>query len=137
MSLTRARAFIVATFLAGLVLQLLAVSLTYVRSEIGAKDLLDLIIKLLSVYSVPLAVILGGVFGDLKTAGRASRLPFWLAFILSLLWNLLLLWRSIAFFLATDDRASRLLGYLDAVSAASSFLVAGALAYFFTAKKTK
>lgn len=81
-----------------------------------------------------MAVILGGIFGKRKPAGTtAPGLPFRVALVLSALWNLLLLWRAVAFYFASDDRAANLITYWDTVAAASSFLVAGALAYFFSA----
>lgn len=123
---------IVSTFIAGLVLQLLAFIFTYRKGEISGQDISSLTTKLLAIYSVQMAVILGGIFGQLKTPQRiASVLAFWIAFVLSLLWNLLLLWRSVAFYLAENDQTGDLVAYLDMVSGGSSFLVVGALAYFF------
>ena len=138
MTLTRARAMIMSTFVAGLVLQLLAVTLTYLKGEISTKDVGVLTAKLLGIYSVQMAVILGGIFGQHKPPPRAaSGLPFRIAFTLSVLWNLLLLWRSVAFYFAENDQAADLVSYLDVASSASAFLVAGALAYFFARQDSK
>jgi hypothetical protein len=138
MSTTRARAMIVSTFVAGLVLQLLPLTLTYLKGEVAAKDIGVLTAKLLSIYSVQMAVILGGIFGQARSAPRtAPDLPFRIAFALSLLWNLLLLWRSVAFYFAEEDQATELVSYLDIVSGASSFLVVGALAYFFAKQDSR
>lgn len=138
MTTTRARAMIVSTFVAGLGLQLLAITLTYLKGEISPKDIGILTAKLLGIYSVQMAVILGGIFGQHKSPPRvASSLPFRIAFVLSLLWNLLLLWRSVAFYFAENDQATELVSYLDIVSAASSFLVVGAVAYFFAKQDSK
>lgn len=138
MSTMRARAIIVSTFVGGLTLQLLVFMLTYLRGEISAKDIVILIAKLLSIYSVQMAVILGGIFGQHKSGGRvASSVTFRIAFVLSVLWNLLLLWRSVSFYFAENDQATELVSYLDIVSGASSFLVAGALAYFFAKQDSK
>jgi hypothetical protein len=132
MSTTRARAMIVSTFVAGLVLQLLAFTLTYLKGEISPKDIGILTAKLLGIYSVQMAVILGGIFGQHKSPRRiVLSLPFRIAFVLSLLWNLLLLWRSVSFYFAANDQTLDLMSYLDIVSGISSFLVVGALAYFF------
>ena len=130
----RARTFLVAAFVGGLVLQLLVISLTYLKGEISPKDVGVLTAKLLGIYSVQMAVILGGIFGQRgPVAVRAPTLPFRLALTLSVLWNLLLLWRAVAFYFVSDDRTANLMSYWDTASAASSFLVAGALAYFFAA----
>jgi hypothetical protein len=138
MSLARARAILVITFVAGLVLQLLVITLTYLKGEISTKDIGVLTAKLLGIYSVQMAVILGGIFGRHKSSARVvSSMPFRIALILSLLWNLLLLWRSVAFYFAENDQASDLVSYLDIVSTASSFLVVGALAYFFAKQDSK
>jgi hypothetical protein len=51
--------------------------------------------------------------------------------MLSLPWNFLLLWRSLAFTFAQKDSATELMKYLDGVASASSFLVTGGLAFFF------
>jgi hypothetical protein len=138
MSTIRARALIVSTFIAGLFLQLFGLTLTYLRGEISAKDIGILTAKLLGIYSVQLAVILGGIFGQHKLPPRiASGLPFWIAFVLSVIWNLLLAWRTAAFYFAQNDQATDLVSYLDIVSGASSFLVVGSLAYFFAKQDPK
>lgn len=138
MSTMRARAMLVSIFLSGLVLQLFGLTLTYLSGEISAKDIGILTAKLLGIYSVQLAVILGGIFGQHKSPPHiASSLPFRIAFVLSVLWNLLLTWRTVAFYFAENDLATDLVSYLDLVSGASSFLVVGSLAYFFAKQDPK
>jgi hypothetical protein len=136
MPITRARAVLVAIFLTGFVLQAIAVVYTFSKGEILSKEVLALLARLLAVYSVPLAVILGGVFGQHKGGlRRASGFAFWLAAVLAGIWNLLLMWRTIAFSLASEDSVPELSAYLETISSAGSFLVAGALAYFFTKRE--
>jgi len=112
------------------VLQLGAFSL--VRDRMWPEDLLALVLKLLGIYSVPLGIILGGIFAQPKgplhdpPAGVA-----WAALLLAAIWNLPLVWRSISFGLAQQDSVGDLIKYLDSVASASSFLVAGVLAFFF------
>lgn len=97
------------------------------------EDLLSLVLKLFAVYSVHLTVILGGIFaqpqGPLEDPPPALA---WTAITLALFWNLLLLWRSLSFALATQDSVSELVKYLEGVSSSGSFLVTGTLAFFFT-----
>ena len=61
------------------------------------------------------------------------------ALVLAILWNVLLLWRFAAFCYAAyhpaaDDAADKLSAYVEQISKASSFLVDGALAFFFAGK---
>ena len=136
MPITRARVALVALFLGGFALQAAAVVYTYTKGEILSKEVLSLLVRLLAVYSVPLAVIFGGVFGQ-QDGGerRAPSFAFWLAAVLAGVWNVLLAWRTVAFTVAAEDSVPELAEYLEAVSSAGSFLVAGALAYFFTKKE--
>jgi hypothetical protein len=55
------------------------------------------------------------------------------------IWNLLLFWRCISFGAAafnpnSEDNIEHLSSYLQSISSASSFLVTGALAFFFAKK---
>src|SRR2546423_11061369 len=113
MSLTRARSLILSTFIAGLALQLLTVTLTYVKGEISSKDVGTLTVKLLGIYSVQMAIILGSIFGQHKSSARiAHRWPFQVALILSILWNLLLLWRTTVLYFATANHPAGLVSHL-------------------------
>lgn len=131
MTMNRARLGLLGIFLTFLIAQITAFLL--VGYKMWPEDLESLILKLLTIYSVPLTVVLGGIFAQL---GGHTKKPspgvVWTALILAGVWNGLLLWRSIAFSLASQDSASGLIKYLDAVSSGGSFLVAGALTFFFT-----
>jgi hypothetical protein len=139
MTITKARNVLVAIFLASLVIQIGAVILTYTEGAIASKDLSTLLLKLLAVYSVHLAVIFGGIFAQ-QQDGQPVQTPttaFWVAVVVAAIWNVLLIWRSIAFCAAAfninlNDNVLSLSTYIDDVSKAGSFLVAGALAFFFT-----
>lgn len=142
MSSAHARAWLVWTFIIGLSVQCLAVIVAYLSRAIATPDLVDLLKRLLSIYSIHFAVILGSIFGKSSPApatgdsGGEANLAFRVAITLSVLWNLMLIWRTLLFgFDAFDthstDRTDFLASYLDAVASASSFLVAGALAFFF------
>jgi hypothetical protein len=91
-----------------------------------------LVLKVLSIYSVHLTVILGAIFAQPKGPLEDPPAPLaWTAIGLALLWNLLLLWRSVYFSLATQDSVTDLIKYLDQIGSSSSFLVAGATVFFF------
>jgi hypothetical protein len=144
MTYNRARGVLIAIFVIGLVAQVAAIALTYRAGAIASGDLLDLIKKLLAVYSVHLAVIFAGIFAQKQRArsARVSGTTFWLAAALALLWNLLLAWRTGVFAAAAydpegEDSVAQLSSYIEGVASASSFLVAGALAFFFTKKENE
>ena len=125
---------LLATFLLGLVVQLGA--LIHVRNAMFPEEFQSVLIRLLSIYSAQLGVILGGIFAQ---SGRSAENPpagvAATALALALLWNVLLAWRTIDFSIAGQDSPSDLMKYLDSIAASSSFLVAGALAFFFGKKK--
>jgi|SRR5579864_7894254 len=143
MRLRSAHAILFGIFVLAFALHVLIVILAYSKSAISGADASTLILKLLAIYSVPLTVILGGIFAKetYKSTNaeldKSSRPALYFAVIVGVLWNLLLLWRSIAFGYAVynpaaDDNVTQLDSFLDVTSAASSFLIAGALAFFFT-----
>lgn len=109
-----------------------AVLFTYVDGSIYADNLRAVLLTLLTVYSAPLAIVIGGVFGqrnhELKDAPRTT---FWFAIAVALVWNFLLVSRSITFAVAAEDSVEELSTYLETISSSATFLVAGALAYFF------
>lgn len=136
MTITRARVILAAVFLSGLLIQLLLVSAS--SRAISGKDTETLIIKVLSIYSIQLAVILGSVFAE--QAGRSntsfSVSSFWIALVLAAIWNVLLIGRTVVFARAAfnptiDDSVNSIMSYLENISGASTFLVAGSLAFFF------
>jgi hypothetical protein len=138
MTVTQARAVLVTIFLVGWAVQVVAVILTYSEGAIAYGDLTSLLTKLLAVYSVHFGVIFGGIFAQ-QQDGNSARVPataFYLAVAASLIWNALLAWRSIMFSVAAydpskDDSSSQLMAYIETIASASSFLVVGALAFFF------
>lgn len=104
-----------------------------VRNKMWPEDLQALILKIVAVYSVHLTVILGGIFAQPK--GSLEDPPAslaWTAITLAVLWNVLLVWRSFSFSMATQDSSSELIKYIDGVGSSTSFLLTGALAFFFT-----
>ena len=143
MTITRARVFLVAIFVGSLAIQLATIIFTYTRGAIAYDDLTNALLKVLAIYSVHLALICGGIFAQYQNgragAETAPAMAFWLAVILVGIWNMLLLWRCLSFGMAainpdSEDNVEKLLTYFQSISSASSFLVAGSLAFFFTKK---
>jgi hypothetical protein len=139
MTVVRSRVVLIAVFALCLVVQVIVVMLAYSKGAIASGDLISLLTKLLAIYGVHFAVIIGGILAQHQNAqpAQVSAIAFWLAVALSLIWNLLLVWRSVIFGMAAydvniEDSVTRLLSYLDSISSAGSWLVAGALAFFFT-----
>jgi hypothetical protein len=134
------RSVITVIFLAGLVGGLLVGFLAYAKATISNDDLTNVTLKLLAAYSVHLAVIFGGIFGAPKKkvadpAGTAGIV----AIGVSAVWTAVVLVRLLLFALAVldagrVDSVGAVTSYIDSVSSASTFLVAGALAYFFASR---
>jgi cytochrome bd-type quinol oxidase subunit 2 len=97
------------------------------------EDVQSLTLKLLSIYSVHLGLILGCLFA--KPGGHSKKPSAgglaWAAIVLSVFWNLLLALRTASFSFAAQDSVADLANYWDAVSSGGSFLVTGGLAFFF------
>jgi len=139
MTVVGSRVTLIPIFVLGLVVQAIVVMLAYSKSAIASGDLISLLVKLLAVYAVHFAVIIGCIFAQRHTArpAQVSMIAFLLALTLSLIWNALLVWRSVIFGMAAydvsvEDSVTRLLTYMDSISSAGSWLVAGVLAFFFT-----
>ncbi|HEY2168981.1 MAG TPA: hypothetical protein VGJ30_05105 [Candidatus Angelobacter sp.] len=135
MTLAYARISIAAIFVGSLVVQIFAVFYCIWQKTIYWPDVTSFLIKLFEIYSVHFAVILAGTFVHLRgkaTTGRRASGIFWLAASLSSVWNLLLVGRTVGFVLSSQDSIDDLERDLTAISSAGSFLVAGALTYFFS-----
>jgi hypothetical protein len=120
-------------FVASMLLEVALVAWARLTSKIYLDDLKSIMLALLAVYSVPLGIMSGGMFA--RSAGRDARDaggPVGAAIILSLVWNLLLLGRVAVFALASSDDVDALRDWVTTISTGGSFLVAGALAYYFS-----
>ena len=130
--MTGSRAILLSIFAGALVIECIAMSVAGYRGVIYSSDVTNLIVKLLAVYSVHFAVMIGGIFATTRrSAARPTALARGIAFALASIWNLLLLVRIVAFAAADTDSIVELDRYLTLISAGGSFLVAGMLAYFF------
>jgi hypothetical protein len=142
MTSSRARSWLEAIFIAGFVVQVAATILVYLERAISSIDLTNLVVQSLETYSVPMAVILGGIFATKRASSgstESSILAFWTAAVVAIIWNSLLVWPYVqfgyeAFDLTAVDTAQNVSLYVDQIAKPSSFLVAGALTYFFAGK---
>ena len=131
MTMNGARFVLLSVFIGFLIVQMVALSI--VNQKMWPDEFQAAILKVLAVYSVHLTVILGAIFGQTGTQVKDAPAELaWAAILLALLWNLLLGWRAVSFSLASQDSVQNLVKFYDGVSSTSSFLVAGALTFFFT-----
>ena len=132
MKLVTAQNRILLVFVLSLLAVLALVSISYAQRAIYSSDLRDVVVRFLAIYSIPLGVIIPGMFGRASSGKRlAPRRAFWTALALALIWNLLIIGRTVFFTFATEDQVSSLLDFINTVATASSFLTVGALSYFF------
>jgi hypothetical protein len=133
MTINQARLSLVVIFLGSLVIQ--ATAFFSIGQYMWPEEMQALILKLLAVYSVHLGVIAGGMFAQSGTrnvkSGTATAVA---AILLALVWNLLLVGRSLSLVIWRQDSVADLIRYLGAVADYGSFLVAAALAFFFSSK---
>ena len=134
-----ARFSIACVFVVGFVLQAGVILWTLMRGEIRAVTAQTFVLTLLTIYSVPLAVIGGELFASPREARkRVSVAMLRAALISSVLWNLLLAWRTFYFSFGPDfseTAPEELVRYWGDAAAASGFLIAGLLSYFYAAAK--
>jgi hypothetical protein len=133
MSLNQARNIIFGIFLFFFLIQIASIVIVFIGDKIYSDEMINTLLKFLTIYSVHFAVIFGAVFGQRQFRNR--RVPknvFWFALILISLWNIFLAWRSVFFVFDQEDTISDLVKYITTVGQASAFLIAGALTYFFT-----
>jgi hypothetical protein len=103
--------------------------------SIFVDEAIQALVVLIEIYSVPLGVILAGIFalGKSRTQ-KVQTNPFSVAIAVSLIWNLLLAWRTAAYVAAVRSDVQTYIAGIQDVSAQASFLAAGALTFFFTKK---
>lgn len=137
MTITKARSVLLSIFVISFLLITLLIIIPFIKGEYGSESLLTLVKKILVVYSVHFGVIAGGIFGkENPKRTLTSGLSFRLAFVMALIWNILLVWRCVAFtFIETDTTDEEIVNYIDTIAPASSFLISGALVFFFTNQK--
>jgi hypothetical protein len=118
-----------------LILQLLGVVWLWLQHAPYPDDASQVVIALLKIYPVPMGVILAGIFARRITPeGFLAHLPFLIALAVSAIWNLLLIGRTAAFVFAPTDSRSGYIGQVEGLVGSATFLVAGAIAYFFATR---
>lgn len=141
MSYLKSRSILLALFVFFFVVSFTFLAVFYVRSDpltIDKEEIVDLLAKVVSLYFIHLSIIITGYFGQARLReGTPQPSLFWAALSLSIIWNLMFIWRLIYFCLSTTDDIPSIESYISKVTMLSSFLVTGALAYFFTADAAK
>ncbi len=134
----RAQIGIAVVFIAGMFLNVVAVLIAYVHHAIYFENVKDLLITLLAVYSGPLAIVFAGVFAKRGVALRRPALTtFWFAVCVSIAWNLFLVGGSVGLVAAAFGNSAKegaveeFTSYLRTISSSATFMVSGALTYFF------
>jgi hypothetical protein len=139
MSIGRARLTLFLIFVISFLVQVVAIFYSLRRGTIYGDNVTSFVKGLLSIYSVHLGVVVAGSFAQIRTTGparTASKTPFWTALVLAGTWNALLAGRTLYFSLGSNDSIDDLMAYLTMLASGGSFLVAGALTYFFSHKSS-
>jgi hypothetical protein len=125
-------------FVAFFVISFFTLVVFNVRSDpsvIDNEDMVDLYAKVVSLYFIHLSIIITGFFGQEKLKkGRSLQNVFWAALSLSIVWNIMFFWRLVYYCAVATDDIPSIESYISKVTMPTSFLVTGALAYFFTVK---
>jgi surface polysaccharide O-acyltransferase-like enzyme len=130
----RAELWLLAIFLIFFVLQTALLVVCQLLNGVGADKLKDLVVQLITIYSVPLSVIIAGTFAKRRRAAKLDGI-FYASVVLAVLWNSLFAWRTVELTLAAigvgEDRVKYFSEYLESVSKVSTFLISGLLTYYF------
>ena len=134
----RGQTLLVSVFVSGLAAQLLIIGSCRLDGSLRAEGFYALLLTLLSVYSMPFAVILASVFGDRGArSNRYSNFSFRIAMTVTVLWNVLFCSISMIYRLDGHSGWRGLNRHLQEVSTSASFLIAGALTFFFSQRASE
>jgi hypothetical protein len=121
-------------FLFFFAIQALLLVVCRVSNGLGPDKLKDLIVQLITIYSVPLSVIIAGMFAKKRRAAKLDGI-FYASLVLAILWNGLFAWRTCELALAAigvgEDKAKDFSDYMESVSKVTTFLISGLLTYYF------
>lgn len=133
----RWRLVIAGVFFLALVVQLVLATLIRVWGYINPEDYVPMVVKLLTIYSTPFGVILGGILITRQTnSPNAGSNEVWVILLLSCLWNALLLTRYLLITLKpVGDSIEQLASFQDNVLPAGNFLISLALTYLYGGHK--
>jgi hypothetical protein len=136
-AVARWRLVIAGVFFLALVIQLVLATLIRVWGYINPEDYVPVVVKLLTIYSTPFGVILGGILIARQTnLPNAGSNEVWVVLLLSCLWNALLLVRYILItFKPAGDSIAQLAAFQDNVLPAGNFLVSLSLTYLYGGHK--
>lgn len=124
-------------FLSSLLIELILIIMIRQSKKVYPDSEMDLLVLVLQIYSIPFTVILAATFapGHKKPQAPKQGTTITIAAIaVSSIWNLLYIWLFANYLIYTDIDVSDLKSTLTSVSGYSSFLTAGVLSYFFSAK---
>ena len=129
-----AQLWLLSIFLFFFAVQTVLLVVCQVTNGIGAEKLKDLIVQLVTIYSIPLSVIIAGIFAKRRRAAKLDGI-FYASVVLAILWNSLFAWRTVELTLAAigvgEDKAKDFSEYIESVSKVSTFLISGLLTYYF------
>ena len=129
-----AQLWLLSIFLFFFAVQTVLLVVCQVTNGICAEKLKDLIVQLVTIYSIPLSVIIAGIFAKRRRAAKLDGI-FYASVVLAILWNGLFAWRTVELTLAAIgvgvDNAKYFSEYLESVSKVSTFLISGLLTYYF------
>jgi hypothetical protein len=137
MNIRRAQISIAAVFLLGLLCNSATVLIAYARGSIFADNLRAMLETLLAVYSGPLAIVIAGFFGQVGRDMTPIASTFWFAIAVAVIWNLFLLWGGMDFLASSfgsepkESAIEDFSSFISTISSSATFLVSGALTYFF------
>jgi hypothetical protein len=129
-----AQLWLLSIFLFFFALQTVLLVFCQVSNGIGAEKLKDLIVQLVTIYSIPLSVIIAGIFAKRRRTAKLDGI-FYASVVLAILWNGLFAWRTCELTLAAigvgEDKAKDFSDYMESVSKVTTFLISGLLTYYF------
>jgi hypothetical protein len=129
-----AQLWLLGIFLFFFVLQTVLLVVCRVSNGIGPEQLKDLIVQLVGIYSIPLSVIIAGIFAKRRRTAKLDGI-FYASVVLAILWNALFAWRTVELTMAAvgigEDKAKDFNDYIASVSKGSTFLISGLLTYYF------
>lgn len=135
--LTHWKLLIAAVFLLSMAAQMLLATLLKLWGYINAEEFAPLFFKVLTIYSAPLGVILGGIYAARQSRRKANAGQVWGGLLLAGIWNGLFLGRYLLItFRPEGDSLENLASFQDTVLPAGSFLTSAALAYLYGAHKS-
>jgi len=137
MSVRTAQAVLFLCLLLALAVTVFALWQGYSRREYFAEDLQTLIAQVLAQFSGPLSVVAGSFFALRGVSRRTpvAHASFWLALACVTLWSVLIAGRAAAFIAYSNEAPVVMTNWLTQVVTAASFLLTGALTYFFASPR--